>query len=288
MAPEPIRSTARLRRLGRALRQARHDAELTLEEAGRRLERSAPSLSKIETGRVAVAPRDLPRILEVYDVPAQLREPLIQLARDALRRGWWDHYGTILSQDYLDYLSLETDAAQALTFEPVLIPGLLQSRDYARAIIANVPDAGQSLHVSDLLAVHATRQEALTRRSPAPLRLHAVITEGALRQQIGGPEVWRDQMRHLDHIAHLDNVDVRILPFTAPTTASANGPFLILRFPDLIDLDQVLIENPTGGLYLEEEKEVRRYRTLFSALENAALPPEATCDVIARLIEDQP
>lgn len=283
--PEPIRPTARLRRLGGALKAARLAAGLTLEAAGELLERSPGSLSKIENGRSAVRIPELRYILDKYQVPEPRRERLVGLAENARRKGWWERYGTVLTASYLDYVSLEDDANDACEFEPFLLPGLLQTPDYARAVIEAVP-TDSALNVDDLVEVRIARQRALTRSEPRPLHLTTVIAEGALRQQIGGPAVLRRQLIHLTEIAQRDNVSIRVLPFTATSVAGVGSPFLILSWAELSDLDVILVESPTGGIYLEDDDDLRHYRILFDTLRTAALSAPASVDHIHRIARD--
>lgn len=287
--PQPahstVRSTAWLRRLGKALRRAREGAGLTLEEAGRRLERTASSLSKIERGQVAVPVRDLRPILTVYGVPEQQHEGFVALAQNAKQSGWWDQYSAVLPPDYLDFLSFEAYARQALTFEPLLVPGLLQTPAYARAVIEAAPTDRQQPAVEDLLAVRAARQRALTRTERPPLHLTAVMSEGALRQQIGGVDVWRAQLQHLLQLSRCENIDLRVLPFSSPTTAAVGGPFVLLRLDDVAGVGLILVETPSKGLYMEEEGDVARYTTLIDELQDAALPADASVALITQLLE---
>ncbi|WP_326828844.1 helix-turn-helix domain-containing protein [Streptosporangium sp. NBC_01810] len=266
----PPTPTVRLRRLGATLRRLREAANLTLEEAGAQLERSLSSLSKIENGRVRIPPRDLRVILDFYGVNEEpAREALLLLSRDARKRGWWQRYGDVLSPSYLDFISLEADAAEICTFETGLVPGLLQTQDYARAVIAAVPDTdGAARDVDQLLAVRMARQEVLSRDHP--LTLWAIVDEALLHRHIGGREVMRSQLQHLVQVGGSSHVTLQVLPYAVGAHAGINGPFTILEFPEIADLDVVLLESQTSGLYLEQAEEVRRYRTIFNHLRASA------------------
>lgn len=282
--PDLPSSTVRLRRLGSYLRRLREEAGLTLEDASAKMERSPSSLSKIETGKVRVPPRDLHVILDAYSFEDQrVRESLMTLARDARKRGWWQ-YSEVLGPAGEDFLSLESDAYAVRAFETILIPGLLQTRDYARALHAAAPGVGSPEDVDRFLTARATRQEILVR--PDPVRLWAIIGEAALRQRVGGPDVMRDQLEHLLKIAELDNVAIQVLPFKTGAHAGVNGPFVILDFPDLSDWDVISVGTLGGTLYLEDETDIRRFNLVFDHLQASSLSEIESLAAIRQLSED--
>lgn len=184
--------TVRLRRLGAELKRIREDAGLSLDAAGVRLGRSASSLSKIENGRVVLPRRDLTYILDCYDVTDEpLREMLYALARDGRKKGWWRRYADTLSPAAQDYMSLEADAAAVRTFQPLVVPGLLQSESYARAVIeAGIPLGPRN--VDRLLSIRMARQALLS--APSPPQIWLIIWEAVLRHTIGGRGVMAEQL----------------------------------------------------------------------------------------------
>lgn len=283
--PDLPASTVRLRRLGLHLRRLREAAGLTLEEAGTRMERSLSSLSKIENGRVRVPPRDLRVILDAYAVEDErLRESLITLARDSRKRGWWQQYGDVLDPAGQDFMSLEADAYSVRAFETILIPGLLQTVDYARALHLATPGAGGQEDIERFLRVRSARQEVLTR--PVPVRLWTIIGEAALRARIGGADTMKTQLGHLLASSELENVTIQIVPFTVGAHAGVNGPFVILEFPDLSDWDVISVGTLGGTLYLEDEPSIRRFSTVFDHLRASALSEEDSVTLIQQVIEE--
>jgi transcriptional regulator with XRE-family HTH domain len=282
--PDLPSPTVRLRRLGLHLRRLREQAGLTLDEASARMERSLSSLSKIENGRVRIPPRDLRVILDAYGLEGRTREALLTLARDARKRGWWQQYGDALGPAYLDYISLEADAVAARTFETILVPGLLQTEDYARQIIGAVPPVpGTSHDVDQFVTVRMARQQVLDRSEP--LHLWAIIGEAALRHVIGDRQIMCAQLQRLKDVAVLDHITIQVLPFTAGTHAGVDGPFTILEFPEFGDLDVVHVGNLTGALYMENEDEVRRYNLVYDYLRASALPSAESLTLIDQAIE---
>jgi len=279
--------TVRLRKLGIELRKLREAGGLTLEQAGGRLERTPSSLSKIETGRVNVRPRDLRVILDQYGLTDQRTvEALLALARDGRRQGWWQPYRDVMSSSYLDFFSLEADAASIQTFETLLIPGLLQTEDYSRAVIAAVPPApGKSRNVDQLVTVRIARQEALTK--PNPVHLWAILSEAVLRQEIGGRSVMRDQLKRLLEAGQRDHITVQILPYAFGAHASLDGPFTLLEVSEPTDLRIVLVEYLTSALYLEQDEDVRRYTVVFDHLRASALAPKDSLALIADAAEER-
>ncbi len=269
--PARRRPTVRLRKLGTELHRLRESAGMTLQEASELLERSVASISNIENGQVRIPVRDLRVILDAYGVTEERkREGLLALARDGNKKGWWQSYSDVLSDVYADLISLEAEVASVRTFEMGLVPGLLQTEDYTRAVFqANRLTAG-SQDIERLVGVRMARQRVLTREE-SPLRLWAVVGEAALRQRLGGPKVLRAQLHRLVEVAELDNVTVQVLPFTAEVHPSVEGAFTILTFPEPTDLDVVHLESLTSSLYVEHEADVGRYSLAFEHLQAAAL-----------------
>jgi transcriptional regulator with XRE-family HTH domain len=277
--------TVRSRRLGRALRRFREERSLTLEEAGALMERSVSSLSKIENGRVRLPVRDVRVMLDVYGLTSErARDGLLDLARDSHKRGWWQGYGDVLSWAYLDFISLEADAAAIRNFEIILIPGLLQTAQYARAVIDALPTSCGRQDIDQLVDVRIKRQQVLHRHNP--LRLWAILDEAALHRHFGGRETMRAQLLNLLDVARMENVTLQILPFEAGAYPGVDGAFTILEFPDLAELDVVLVENLTSGLYLEEDEEILRYSVVFDHLRASALPVADSWTLIERVAKD--
>ncbi|RAY10995.1 transcriptional regulator [Actinomadura craniellae] len=276
--------TVRLRRLGRAMRRIRETRHLTLEEAGAGMERSISSLSKFENGRIKLPARDVKAMLAFYEVDDQATcTALLTLARDSHKRGWWQQYGDVVTPSYADFISLEADAAAIRGFETILIPGLLQTEDYARAVMTAVPGLSGPLNIDQLVAVRMARRSILERENPP--RIWMILDEAALHRHIGGAGVMRSQLLHVIEIAELDHVVVQVMPYEGGAHAGTAGPFTILEFPELADLDVVLVESLTSGLYLETEDEIRRYNLVFDHLRMSALPEAASKKLIRQVAQ---
>ncbi|RJL26533.1 helix-turn-helix domain-containing protein [Bailinhaonella thermotolerans] len=270
VGPSP---TVRRRRLGIELRRLREAAGLTCEEVGERLEWSASKVSRMETGRVRVHPRDVQDLLDLYDVRDDgVREGLVGVARESRQRGWWHVFSDVLPPWFEVYVGLEAEAESVRTFEMHVIPGLLQTEAYAQAIFRAAYRAGETGTEERRTRLRMARQEALTREPP--LRLTAVIDEAVLYRCVGGPEVMRNQMARLCEAAALPNVTLQVLPLAAGAHPAMEGAFSILEFGRPEDADVVYLEHTMGGLYLERDAEVRGYGVVFEALSAAALSPE--------------
>lgn len=262
--------TVRRRQLGAELRRLREACGLTCEDVGVRLECHGSKISRIENGRSGVRPRDLRDVLDLYGVTCEReREALLGLARDSRKKGWWHTYGDVISDRYADFIGLEHDATSIRAYESQLVHGLLQTEDYARAVIEYAPGRETVAEVETHVAVRMARQRRLSDENP--LHLWAVLGEGALRQQVGGRDVMRKQLHHLNETANLPNVDLQVLPYAAGEHAGMDGPFFILGFPESAARDVVYLENLTSGLYVEDEQEVGQYALAFDRLRAAAL-----------------
>jgi transcriptional regulator with XRE-family HTH domain len=267
--------TVRRRRLAAELRRLRESAELTIDEVGEKLECSASKISRIETGHVGVTPRDVRDMLEVYGIEDDGREALVQLAREARKKGWWHAYNEVFTGSFV---GLETDASSLHTHQALLVPGLLQTEGYTRAVIRAIrPDVTES-DMERRVAARVVRQRLLTDAHPP--EYWAVIDEAALRRKVGGPEIMRAQLERLVELAALPHVTLQVVPFSAGAHAGMEAPFLILGFPEQADPDVVYVENTTSGVYLEQPSDVHRYTLMFDHLRAAALKPDDTVAMV--------
>lgn len=276
--PRGSSPTLRKRRLVSELRRLREEASLTIEEVGERLECSASKISRIETGRVGVSPRDVRDMLAAYGADGKTLEELVQLAREARRKAWWDEFGDIVPGRYVGF---EADAEVLRTYQGLMIPGLLQCEAYTRALISEVLPTATEAEIDRRVALRTARQALLYEEDP--LRLHVVIDEAALRRLVGGPKVMRAQMKRLLEVASLANVTLQIVPFSAGGHAAMDGPFVILSFPENMDPDVVYIESIRSGVYLEQPSDVQRYAEMFERLVTTALSPEDSATMIMEI-----
>jgi transcriptional regulator with XRE-family HTH domain len=261
-------STVRQRRLARILRRLREDAGLTIDQVAEKLELSPSTISRIETAQVSVRPRDVRELLDIYAVNEVQRAQLMDLARAGRQQAWWHEYRDVPS---VPLAGLEADAAFIRQFSALLIPGLLQTRDYATAVIRAIRHDAAADEVEQRLELRMHRQEQLTHKE-AP-DFWVVLDEAVLRRPIGEPEVMHGQLQRLIDASDLPNVTLQVLPFSAGPHAGMDGEFTIFSYRDPADPDVVYIENTGGDLYLERDDKTRRYRLIFSHLQAAALNP---------------
>ncbi len=277
--------TVRRRRLALELRRLREAARLTCEEVAEHLECSTSKVSRIETGRVSVSPRDVRDMLDLYGVSAQEGASLVQLARDSRQKGWWHAYSDTIEPRFATYIGLESAASEIRIYEVTLIPGLLQTEEYARTVIAAGTVGGDHDGVERNVALLMARQPPLT--SDDPPRLWAVLDEAALRRTVGGSGLMRLQLDHLLDLSRLPNVAIQVIPFGASAHPAMGRPFVILAFPERADPDVVYLEDLTSALYVEDVNEVDRYNMFFNHLRATALSFEDSASLIMSVIKDQ-
>jgi transcriptional regulator with XRE-family HTH domain len=277
-SPSP---TVRRKRLGIELRRLREQASLTCEEVGQRLDCSGTRISRIETGRISVRPGDVRELLEVYGVTGAEADSLVQLAREARQKGWWHTYGQVLPTWFEAYVGLEAAAVRFRDFQSMVMPGLLQTEDYARAVLRAAPNPGSTEDIDRQVALRMERQATLGQANPPDLWI--VLSESIVRVHVGGPAVMRAQLRRLIDVAARSNVTLQVLPFTTAAQVQPISPFTILEFPDAADPTVVYLEHLTGSLFLETAEEVRRYTVVFDHLRAEALGTAPSIDLIARV-----
>lgn len=264
--------TLRARRLALELLRRREAAGFTREEAARQLEWSTSTIFRIETGRSRPQPGNVRVLLELYGVGGPERDGLIRLAREARQPGWWHSFRDVLPNPYEVYIGLEAGAASIRNFEPVVVPGLLQTEDYARQMSRGGPRELDRDDIERRVQVRMERQRILSREDRP--RLWAVIDEAVIRRVVGGPEVMREQLRHLIDGAEQGKTTLQVVPFGAGAHAGTTGPFIILDFPEPTDPAVVYVETLAGDIYLEERADVDRYTLAFDRLLAAALHPD--------------
>jgi transcriptional regulator with XRE-family HTH domain len=271
----PLSPSMRRRRLATELRKLREQSGLPLTDAARKLGWQASRLSRIETRQSGIPAPDLRKLLNEYGVEdEEHRKYLADLARRVNERGWWQKYAGQIVSEYADLIGLEEEARAMRTYQQELVPGLLQTPDYARSVFRAGWPSSTAQQVDRWVEVRMERQEVLARSDPAPPRLHVVLSEGALRRPVGGREVMRGQLEHLLGPRDRANVTIQVLPFDAGVHPAMVGPFTMMTFPDPDDLGIVYVENATGGLFLEEPAELRAYDEIWSALQASALSPD--------------
>lgn len=273
--------TIRRRRLGAELRRLREAAGVTIDVVADRLGCSTSKVSRIETGHTSATPRDVMDMLAVYGVSSSISDELVEIAREARQKGWWHPYSTVLVGAYV---GLEAAARSIRAYEQQVIPGLLQSEEYANAMIraARLSDTPQEIDAR--VHVRMARQSLLIQDDP--LDLWVVLDEAVLSRPVGGPDVMRDQLMRLIEASELPNVTLQVLPFAAGAHAGMDGTFSILDFPEAEDPAVVYAENATGGLFLEKAEEIAKYRRIFDSIQATALTPEESRMMIEVLLEE--
>jgi hypothetical protein len=239
----------------------------------------------MELGRVSFKERDVADLLSMYGVAdPREREALLGLARQANNPGWWHHFGDILPNWFQSYLGLEAAASLIRTYEIQFVPGLLQTPEYARAVILLGHSGADAAEIDRRVELRNQRQIILNR--PEPPQLWAVIDEAVLRRPIGGVEVMRKQIEALIEAAKLPNVRLQIIPFNAGGHAAAGGPFAILRFPESELPDVVYVEQLTSAIYLDKRDDVDHYAIAMERVCIDAEPPSHTPDILEKLLNE--
>jgi transcriptional regulator with XRE-family HTH domain len=274
--------TLRRRELSARLKELREKAGVSVADAADALGCSVDKIHWIERAEWNRPRwRDVRDLLDRYGVTKErVRDYLIQLAKDSGQQDWWHPYKAMLSETYTTYIAFEGEAEQLLTFELAVIPGLLQTEDYARAHGREGPAEIDSDEIEERVKVRAERQRVLTRQNP--VRLFAVIDEAALRRSVGTPDEMRAQLQHLIDMAAHPKVTIQVLPFAAGPHPGTGGRFTILTFPGATTPDAVYIETIAGELLIESG-DVDLYQSVFRRLNAKALSPEDTIAMIDQI-----
>ena len=274
------------RQLGGILRQMRVAMKLTLEDVAEQLTTSTARLSRIENGSSNATLRmpELNTLLALYGITDQAKiDDLQQMFRGTQKRDWWAGYEPVMPAGYSTILGLETDATAERVWEPHLIPGLLQTRAYAHAVMTVGKLARGGGEIGPLVDLRLERQQFLTRES-RPLYLWAVIGEAALRNNIGGEAVMREQIRHLISSAEMPNVKIQVVPLASGVHPGIGGPFTLLEaaaFPTV-----TYIETSEGTIYLEKTEDVQRYDEAYRELCTIALDLKASLTYLHDLTKE--
>jgi transcriptional regulator with XRE-family HTH domain len=273
--------TLRRRQLGIQLRRLREAAGVTIDQVAERLGFSASKVSRIESAKTGVATRDVLGFAKVYGVPAEQVEALVQMSREAKQKGWWQLYGAVLTTGYV---GLEAAADAIHAYEALVVPGLLQTEDYARATIrAARPDIDKA-EVEKRVRIRIARQSLLTQDDP--LDLWVILDEAVLHRPVGGPDVMRRQLDHLVMVSDLPNVALQVLPFAAGGHAGMDGSFAMLLYREPTDPNLVFAANAAGGLFLEKDDELQRYALIFDLMQSLARPTDESIAMIAALAKE--
>jgi hypothetical protein len=270
--------------VGLQLRRLREARGISRERAGYHIRGSESKISRLELGRVGFKERDVADLLTFYGVTDEAeREPLLALAREANRPGWWQSYSDVVPGWFQPFVGLEEAAELIRAYEVQFVPGLFQTEEYARAVITLGQRGVPADIVERRVSVRMSRQKVLAR--PKPPKLWVVVDEAALRRPIGGPKVMRAQLEHLAAMATQPNIRVQVMPFSFGGHAAEGGAFSILRFPERDLGDVVYLEQLGGAIYLDKREDVDRYMEAMDRLSVDGSPPEAASEVIGRILE---
>lgn len=282
--PQPHSPTVRGRKVASELRRLRDQAGLSADQAAAQLGAgwSRFKVTRIETAKTKPTIQAITAMLDLYGVDSGTRAALIELARNAWRRGWWTDYSDVFRGSYV---ALEDDAARIDEWSPQVVPGLLQTDEYAREVI-RAGWRGDEAGVQRRVMARMTRKALLGRTDPAAPELTAVLDEATLRRPIGGADVMRAQLRALLDAARRPNVDIRVLPFGVGTHSGLDGPFILLGFPEDIAPDVAYVGTRIGDGYAEDAATVRELRVDFDALSAAALSPGSSLEMIAAIAKE--
>ncbi|MGW7293507.1 helix-turn-helix domain-containing protein [Streptomyces xiamenensis] len=279
-------STVPRRQLGRYLRDLRGQARLTVRAAARALEWSEPKLWRIETGQTSLRSLDAKAMCEIYGADAEMTEILMGLAKETKSRGWWHAYGDVIPDGFDLYIGLEEAADRIDWYEPELVPGLLQTEEYAAVVMRAHNPSTSPEEVERRVTLRKERQVLLTRMVAAPV-LRIVLNESVLRRPVGSGTVMAKQVGHIVEVSELPNVAVRVMPFSAGWHVGAlTGQFTILRFPVNGDAKEsepptVFVEGFTGELYLDKSSEVDRYTSAFADMWNTSMDEQESLHLLS-------
>jgi len=268
--------TVRRRELGALLRERRIDAGMSVEQVTERLSCSPSKVSRMETGHRGVSPRDVRDLCELYGVTDPVeRERLIALAREGKKQGWWQSFDL----SYGTYVGLETEAISIRDFEPGVIPGLLQTASYARALHENAIPRPTAETIDQQIKVRTIRQQILF--GSEPTRFMAVLDEAVLHRLVGGPAVMAEQLAYVIDASRRSNIDVRVIPYGAGAHPALDSTFTLLELAGPAPGVVVYVEGLVGQIYLEQPQDVERYKRTFEQLTATAMSPEESVALMA-------
>ncbi|MEU5125901.1 helix-turn-helix domain-containing protein [Streptomyces mobaraensis] len=278
--PDP-RPTVRQRRLAKMLAKLREEAGKTPEAAAERIGCHRSKISRVENARLGISVGEVRDLLRFYGVDdADYAEEVANLARRRSERGWTRKLGLKIPS-YVDYIDYEETSDYIRSFEPMILSGLLQTAEYARALLKADPSMLSGERIDELVEIRMRRQEILDRASPP--RVCVIQGEAALRAAVGGPVVMANQLDHLMKVSERPNVELQVLPFSAGAHAGILGTFVLFSFPTPAFSDIVCVEHRTGTLYMETPEDIHAYTVTFDSLRSTALSPAESLDMINRV-----
>ncbi|WP_439946493.1 helix-turn-helix domain-containing protein [Streptomyces sp. BBFR109] len=291
MVEGPTGSTVPRRQLGRGLRDLRGQARMTVKAAAQALEWSEAKMWRVETGQTSVRALDVEQMCRVYGAPADLTESLMALAKETKSKGWWLDYADAINEGFDVYLGLEEAAERLSWYESELVPGLLQTDDYARTLIRSDNPSLDEEEIERRVQLRIARQSLITRVTNPP-KLDVVVNESILRRPVGGKKTMSAQLARLVEVSGLDNVALKVMPFEVGMHAGImSGPFVVLEFPvngngTPSEPPTIYVDGFTGALFLDKPHEIERYEAAFKDIWGAALDEAASRDLISKAAKE--
>jgi hypothetical protein len=269
--------------LGAQLRKLRDTAGVSRDDAGYHIRASGSKISRLELGRVSFKERDVSDLLDLYQVDAETKEKLLQLTREANATPWWQKYREVVPDWFHVYVGLEEAAALIRVYEVQFVPGLLQTEEYARAVVLQGSPNLSPEEVDNRVAVRLGRQQLFARENPP--RLWAIVDEAALRRPMGGRDVLAGQVKRLIDAVGESNITLQVMPFQYGGHAAEGGAFTIMRFPEADLPDMVYMEYLTGAHYIDKPEDVEVYAAVMERLSVAGTSPEKTRDILNDILK---
>ncbi|GAA4194775.1 helix-turn-helix transcriptional regulator [Streptosporangium oxazolinicum] len=277
--------SVRRRRLAAELQRLRKEAGLTRDQVAEHAGCAPVTITRIESATSAATVALVAMMLDLYQVTTERRDALMQLARDARKRGWWYKVSEAIPEWVQSYVGLEEEATIFQEYQSEFVPGLLQTAGYARAVMRSAPVLPPDEEMERRLSIRMKRQERVLER-PDPPTMWFILNEAVIRRPVGGAETMRDQLQRLTRLSETNHVTIQILPFATGVHPAMDGGFTILSFPKPSDPDTVYVEYWQGSVYLEDPSELEAYALLFNHLRARALGPDQTRDLIAQALRE--
>src|SRR6185437_12738554 len=270
--------------LGAQLRRLRETAGVSRDDAGYHIRASGSKISRLELGRVSFKERDVSDLLDLYHVAGEQKDQLVQLTREANATPWWQKYREVVPDWFQVYVGLEEAATLIRVYEVQFVPGLLQTEEYARAVVMQGSPGLSPDEVDNRVNVRLGRQRLFAKEN-AP-RLWAIVDEAALRRPMGGRDVLAGQVKRLMEAISEPNITLQVMPFKYGGHGAEGGAFTIMRFPEADLPDMVYMEYLTGAHYIDKPDEVEVYAAVMERLSVAGTSPEKTRDILADILKE--
>jgi len=271
--------------LGAQLRRLRETAGVSRDDAGYHIRASGSKISRLELGRVSFKERDVSDLLDLYSVGGEQKDQLVQLTREANATPWWQKYREVVPDWFQVYVGLEEAATLIRVYEVQFVPGLLQTEEYARAVVLQGSPGLSADEVDNRVSVRLGRQRLFAKEENAP-RLWAIMDEAALRRPMGGRDVLAGQVKRLMEAVGESNITLQVMPFKYGGHGAEGGAFTIMRFPEADLPDMVYMEYLTGAHYIDKPEEVEVYAAVMERLSVAGTSPEKTRDILADILKE--